>query len=328
MRTCLSVYGANDRHVWVADSFEGLPVPDPAKYQADAGDKHHTYDELRVSLDEVKKNFVRYGLLDANDLKAMSSMAAFDDKPDAYVQDFLGYVPASERYNTENIDPYEAGVLIASLVPSGARVLDVGCGTGFNSSLVRQQRNADVVCIEPEPERAEAARKRGLPVHQGYLTNKLGETLGKFDVVLFVDVLEHLANPGHLIRVAAKALCDDGRLVISVPNAAHWSVRASLLFGRFEYDQCGIMDATHLRWYTRSSLDGFLRNVGFRIEKQKYTAGTTLPVYSRNMICRMMSRNLRDKIVKRLSQSVPTLFACQFVVSAGRANALPLCETG
>ena len=66
MRTCLSVYGANDRHVWVGDSFEGLPVPDPAKYPADADDKHHTYHELRVSLDEVKKNFVRYGLLDAN----------------------------------------------------------------------------------------------------------------------------------------------------------------------------------------------------------------------------------------------------------------------
>lgn len=66
MRACLKVYGANDRTVWVADSFEGLPVPDPAKYPADAGDIHHTYDELRVSLDEVKSNFARYGLLDNN----------------------------------------------------------------------------------------------------------------------------------------------------------------------------------------------------------------------------------------------------------------------
>ena len=64
MRACLAAHGVSDRVVWVADSFEGLPSPDPEKFPHDAGDKHSTYDYLRVSLDEVKSNFQRYGLLD------------------------------------------------------------------------------------------------------------------------------------------------------------------------------------------------------------------------------------------------------------------------
>jgi hypothetical protein len=64
MRAILKAYGVKDRFVWVADSFEGLPEPNPEKYPADAGDKHHTYEALAVSLEEVQSNFAKYGLLD------------------------------------------------------------------------------------------------------------------------------------------------------------------------------------------------------------------------------------------------------------------------
>ena len=64
MRAVLKAYGVNDRRVWVADSFEGLPAPDPEKYPADAGDRLHEFKELAVPLEEVKANFARYGLLD------------------------------------------------------------------------------------------------------------------------------------------------------------------------------------------------------------------------------------------------------------------------
>jgi O-methyltransferase len=64
MRGILKAYGENDRAVWVADSFEGLPPPDVQGFPADRGDKHHKYKELAVSLDEVKQNFERYSLLD------------------------------------------------------------------------------------------------------------------------------------------------------------------------------------------------------------------------------------------------------------------------
>jgi len=64
MRAILKAYGVTDRLVWAADSFEGLPAPDPEKYPADAGDPHHTFKELAITLDQVKANFARYGLLD------------------------------------------------------------------------------------------------------------------------------------------------------------------------------------------------------------------------------------------------------------------------
>lgn len=64
MRAVLKAYGVQDRNVWVADSFEGLPPPDAEKYPQDAGDRHHTARELAISLEQVKSNFERYGLLD------------------------------------------------------------------------------------------------------------------------------------------------------------------------------------------------------------------------------------------------------------------------
>ncbi len=64
MRAILRVYGVQNRSVWVADSFQGLPPPNPEKYPADMGDIHHTYKELATSLDQVQANFARYGLLD------------------------------------------------------------------------------------------------------------------------------------------------------------------------------------------------------------------------------------------------------------------------
>lgn len=64
MRAILATYGITDRRVWVADSFEGLPPPNPEVYPKDAGDLHHKYDQLRVSLEQVKSNFASLGLLD------------------------------------------------------------------------------------------------------------------------------------------------------------------------------------------------------------------------------------------------------------------------
>lgn len=64
MRAILKAYGVTDRSVWAADSFEGLPVPDPHRYPADAGDTHHRYSGLQVGVDQVRHNFERYGLLD------------------------------------------------------------------------------------------------------------------------------------------------------------------------------------------------------------------------------------------------------------------------
>src|SRR4030095_12656651 len=143
--------------------------------------------------------------------------------------------------------PQEVARMLAELVPIGSRVLDVGCGTGALSQIIADTRNAPIIGIEPNPSRAAAARARGLEVHEEPFTPAVLEALELFDVVMFADVLEHVAAPENFLQLAHRALLPGGRVIASVPNVAHWSVRLDLLRGRFNYQSAGIRDSTHLR---------------------------------------------------------------------------------
>ncbi len=125
-----------------------------------------------------------------------------------------------------------------------------------------------------------------------------------FDVVMFADVLEHLADPFSLLCIAKTALAPAGSIVASVPNTAHWSVRSDLFRGRFEYRKWGIMDATHLRWFTSSSLRFLFESAGLSVQAERVTAGIDLDCYSERLPWRRMSRKTRASLVRRWSQSV------------------------
>jgi methionine biosynthesis protein MetW len=240
--------------------------------------------------------------------------------PDENAAGFLGEPVRSLRYDYADDHPQEVAALIAGFVPHGARVLDVGCGTGCVSAVVQRLRDARLIGVEPDAERVLAARERGIEVVEGYLTRALIEELGTFDVVVFADVLEHLSNPSELLQLGCSALARDGVVVISVPNVAHWSVRWGLLRGRFEYEQYGIMDATHLRWFTADSLAAWLHNNGLAVERMTQSAGAKLPVYSRAWPWRAMSQYRRFKLIRLLALRWPLLFGCQHIVLASRAN--------
>ena len=228
---------------------------------------------------------------------------------------FLASAPNPYRYDgNHDLDPLEVSGIIANLVPRGARVLDVGCGTGALSVLLRDVREAAVIGVEPDASRAARARERGIEAVTGVLTESLHETLGQFDVAIYADVLEHLVDPlAELIKVRP-FLRADGVVVISVPNVAHWSVRLDLLRGRFRYAEVGIMDATHLRWFTEETLRQLLEQAGVEILSIDRTAGVTLPCYWQTPTKYMPSR-VRDVIVRRASRWFPRLFGGQHVVS-------------
>src|SRR5262249_49882611 len=95
---------------------------------------------------------------------------------------------------------------------------------------------------------------------------------GPFDVVVCADVLEHLPEPERLLAKIAAWLAPRGTLLVSLPNVAHVSVRAALLAGRFPYADRGILDRTHLRFYTRASGQRLLEDAGFRISEVEPTA--------------------------------------------------------
>jgi methionine biosynthesis protein MetW len=210
-----------------------------------------------------------------------------------------------------------AGIAIQWISPA-ARVLDVGCADGAFAAEVKQRLACQVVGVEPNPDRAGAAAERGIDVHRGYLTLDLVKSLDPFDVVLFMDVLEHVADPVELLTLARSALRPGGRIIVSVPNVAHWTVRAKLLFGRFDYRPTGIMDATHLRWFTAKTIAAVISSAGFTVQQQDVSRGMWMEAYQRRAPWKWLRPKRRRALINRLCRWRPGLFGCQHLLSAVR----------
>ena len=162
---------------------------------------------------------------------------------------------------------------VLALVPDDSSVLDVGCGPGHVSERLRA-RGCTVVGLD----RTLSAEARAR-LDCGYECDLEGEWPAelqdeRFDVVLLGDVLEHMRAPDGVIAEARRHLRPGGRVIVSVPNVAHFWVRLNLLLGRFEYAERGILDTAHLRFFTRPSLMRMLKAAGLRVTR---TSGTPLP---------------------------------------------------
>lgn len=103
---------------------------------------------------------------------------------------------------------------------------------------------------------------------------------------------------------------------MSVPNVAHWTVRFDLLFGRFEYGDVGIRDATHLRWLTAKTIKNLLQQERFEVLACKQTAGVELQEYQKRLPWRWMPGRLRRLIIRALAVAMPLLFGCQHILKA------------
>ena len=229
---------------------------------------------------------------------------------DLSARGFVDSLPDPLRYSASQRAAWEATGMICDRIPVGARVLDVGCGTGSISSLIVSECQAELIGIEPDPERANACRALGLNVVCGYYDDETEASLGAFDVILFADVLEHVADPVSLLERAARHLTPTGRVLVSVPNIAHWTVRLALLFGRFNYQSIGIMDATHLRWFTSRTVSRVMSSAGLSIVDRDWTSGAWMNVYYR------LPRVIRARSIRHLVRLLPNLFGCQHIVTA------------
>jgi 2-polyprenyl-3-methyl-5-hydroxy-6-metoxy-1,4-benzoquinol methylase len=174
--------------------------------------------------------------------------------------------------------PYleEVNLAVMRLIGREGLILDVGCGTGINGHSLRALGNR-VHGIEIDPDAARVARGRLDLVHCGDATRfadlppEIREA--RYDVILLADVLEHLVDPeGFLVAVTGSPLVSERtRLVVSLPNVAVWSMRLGLLFGDFTYGDSGILDRSHLRFFTRKTARALLRSAGFTIEREDLT---------------------------------------------------------
>ena len=149
---------------------------------------------------------------------------------------------------------------ILDIVGYNKRVLEVGCANGFVTKVL-SERGCTVVGIELDAEAAAAAEKVVVgDLDVGTPWQDLdGE---QFDVVTFGDVLEHLRDPLAALRAAVRHLNPSGYVALSVPNIAHGDVRIALLLGAFPYGDTGLLDRTHIRFFTRSSLQDLMREAG------------------------------------------------------------------
>lgn len=155
---------------------------------------------------------------------------------------------------------------IASGRPS-LDILEVGCSSGYlGATLVAKGHR--VAGVEPDAPSAQAARARLTEVYTGGFDAFLDAHPDRsFDVIIFGDVLEHLVDPVDALRRARRQLRPDGRIVVSVPNVAHGSVRAMLLEGRWDYADKGILDHTHLRFFSRAGVARMLADAGLALER-------------------------------------------------------------
>jgi 2-polyprenyl-3-methyl-5-hydroxy-6-metoxy-1,4-benzoquinol methylase len=157
------------------------------------------------------------------------------------------------------------------LIPDGPnRVLDLGCAAGrLGDALLECGKAAELYGVEIFPAAAEKAAKSYKHVHVGDIEEMTLEYDNFFDVIICGDVLEHLKNPDKVLGHARRWLKDSGTLVCCVPNVRYWKVWRDLVFGGdWAYAQEGIMDQTHLRFFTTKSFRRMLESQGFIVKKQ------------------------------------------------------------
>jgi SAM-dependent methyltransferase len=160
---------------------------------------------------------------------------------------------------------------ILPLLPAGSvdRVLEIGCGSGDTLAYLQASGRCRWTCgVELFAEAADTARGRLDEVYEGNIEQmELPIAPASLDVVLCLDVLEHLIDPWAAAARLARLLKPGGVLIASIPNVRHFRVVMPLLVrGRWEYGQFGLMDRTHLRFFTERSATQLLQQAGLRVD--------------------------------------------------------------
>ena len=175
--------------------------------------------------------------------------------------------------NDEGFDYFEWSLPrtdLIELIPEGARrILDVGCGAGKTGQVLRERGIEEIFGIEVDPRAAHQAKAFYKEVIVGDVNGDiLPFAEGFFDCILYGDVLEHLIDPWGVLQRHRQMLSDDGTIICSIPNIRYYGVLQSLIFkGRWDYTPLGILDRTHLRFFTLKTIEDMLRETGFEVKR-------------------------------------------------------------
>jgi 2-polyprenyl-3-methyl-5-hydroxy-6-metoxy-1,4-benzoquinol methylase len=215
--------------------------------------------------------------------------------------------------------PEDSRYRLAQLAGDRGQVLDAGCAVGYIGEFLRQLLPGRWLAgMELDPGAAEEARPHYDQLLVGSIEDrKVWDRLERnVEAIIFGDVLEHTADPLRVLRMAQPHLTEDGIVIISMPNIAHFRIRIRLLLGRFEYEEWGIMDRTHLRFFTFASAQKMLRDAGFEVIHTEaihaFPPPTDLPPLRRLGVA------LKGRVRSVLAGLRPTLFAKQVILVGAR----------
>lgn len=213
--------------------------------------------------------------------------------------------------------------LLLARLPQAARVLDVGCASGYLAQAALHAGARWVDGLELAPADAALARAHCRTVHEGSAEDPAAWSHldGPYDAVVFGDVLEHLVHPERALTHALTVLASDGVVVASIPNVAHYTIRSMLLRGRFDYEDYGILDRTHLRFFTRRDIVALFEDHGLVV--QSIDPVLSLPQRSLRPVARVLGYRRTQRWATAVARRVDTLFAVQFVVVARPREARP-----
>lgn len=170
------------------------------------------------------------------------------------------------KYKSNLENPNGAHYKVVTRIPRDATILELGCAQGYMTEYLRDELGCKVWGVEVDEQAAERAQAFAeqmivADIDRGNWHEQLERE--KFDVIIMADVLEHLKHPKALLRRCHELLVPGGKIVLSLPNVSHQLVIAMLLCGEFSYGQVGLLDNTHLRFFTPKSFERLMNETGF-----------------------------------------------------------------
>jgi O-antigen biosynthesis protein len=225
---------------------------------------------------------------------------------------YQGLVDITQKNNSHTI-AYE---FIESLGKNNLKILEVGCSSGYFGEFLKYKGHT-VWGVEPSPDSSRVASTKLDLVFSGFFEDfiKLYPE-EKFDVLVFGDVLEHIPDPSLVLAYCHDMLNNQGIIVASVPNVTHIAIRAMLLDARWEYSELGIMDQTHLRFFTRKTIQELFYKSNFLVKDIK---SVTVPV---DMVANMTRIGLNQSNIDCIDQlsNDDTKLDFQYVLKVSKNN--------
>ncbi len=216
-------------------------------------------------------------------------------------------------------DPNHPAAKISAWIDRGQTVLEIGCASGIQSRHFKEQLGCHVTGVEIDPQAAEDARPYCDKLIIGNIEDiDLAQAIGdaRFDTITFADVLEHLYYPALALKKVRPFIREGGHLIASIPNIAHAAICWELVHGRFDYQKYGLLDNTHIRFFTKKNVARLFEESGYRIVSWERVVKTS----QETEFCVHCGTSKGQLMMDWIAEQNPEANTYQFVVKAAPVN--------